>query len=154
MKSQSRKLGVNPEFGGRSTAEIVTGKKKKPLTAKRSLVTLSDDEDEPVMKNGRWSSAEEKVDEDTPPLSPQQQEVLDRIVKGENIFFTGAAGTGKSHLFRAVIHALRRTVGKRVAVTASTGMAAMSVVVLLVIADVSATWEAPPCTPGRGSAWA
>lgn len=149
-------------------------KKKAKLGPSRSLVTLSDDEEEPVMTNGRWTrghsagAREEVRDEvsakvelakrytkaqfvpqpvikkssrssspevtveaqpvDEPPLlSPQQQEVLDRILRGENIFFTGAAGTGKSHLFRAIIKALRSSKGgaKQVAVTASTGMAAL-----------------------------
>ena len=38
-----------------------------------------------------------------PALSPSQLEILDRIVKGENFFFTGSAGTGKSVLLRAII---------------------------------------------------
>lgn len=113
------KQGVDPEL---------KRKRKPKLRANRSLVTLSDDEDEPVMKNGRWSrSAEAEAEDALPPLSPQQQQVLDRILKGENIFFTGAAGTGKSYLFRAIIKSLRSSVGgaKTVAVTASTGMAAL-----------------------------
>jgi len=40
-----------------------------------------------------------------PPLSTQQSMVLDRILKGENFFFTGSAGTGKSVLLRAIIKA-------------------------------------------------
>lgn len=84
------------------------------------------------MLNGRWklsaaAAAAAALEEELPPLSPQQQEVLDRILKGENIFFTGAAGTGKSHLFRAIIKALQGSLGgaKVVAVTASTGLAAL-----------------------------
>lgn len=80
------------------------------------------------MKDGQWSrSAAAQIEDDAPPLSTQQQQVLDRILNGENIFFTGAAGTGKSHLFRAIIKALRSSMGgaKTVAVTASTGMAAL-----------------------------
>ena len=38
-----------------------------------------------------------------PALSSSQLEILDRIVKGENFFFTGSAGTGKSVLLRAII---------------------------------------------------
>lgn len=84
-----------------------------------------------IKKSSRSSSPEVQVEaqpaDEPPPLSPQQQEVLDRILQGENIFFTGAAGTGKSHLFRAIIKALRSSKGgaKQVAVTASTGMAAL-----------------------------
>ncbi|WWC93163.1 uncharacterized protein L201_008131 [Kwoniella dendrophila CBS 6074] len=42
-----------------------------------------------------------------PPLSSQQQEILRRIMNGENFFFTGSAGTGKSVLLRAIIKAFK-----------------------------------------------
>lgn len=68
-------------------------------------------------------AADDGVD---PPLSEQQQEVLKRCMEGTNIFFTGSAGTGKSVLLRALIKALKeRSGGDNVAVTASTGMAAL-----------------------------
>ena len=38
-----------------------------------------------------------------PELSRQQAEVLRRIINGDNFFFTGSAGTGKSVLLRAII---------------------------------------------------
>ncbi|WVW86550.1 hypothetical protein I302_108600 [Kwoniella bestiolae CBS 10118] len=43
-----------------------------------------------------------------PPLSAQQEEILCRILNGENYFFTGSAGTGKSVLLRAIIKAFRQ----------------------------------------------
>ncbi|ORY32230.1 hypothetical protein BCR39DRAFT_42421 [Naematelia encephala] len=42
-----------------------------------------------------------------PPLTPQQEEVLQRILRGENFFFTGSAGTGKSVLLRAIVKAFK-----------------------------------------------
>ncbi|MBW0483498.1 hypothetical protein O181_023213 [Austropuccinia psidii MF-1] len=60
-------------------------------------------------------------------LSPEQQNVLDLVLRGESVFFTGSAGTGKSVLLRHIISALKRNHSARpdaVAVTASTGMAA------------------------------
>jgi Cdc6-like AAA superfamily ATPase len=42
-----------------------------------------------------------------PPLTEQQAEILERILNGENIFFTGSAGTGKSVLLRAIIRAFK-----------------------------------------------
>ncbi|KAK0200720.1 PIF1-like helicase-domain-containing protein [Desarmillaria ectypa] len=64
-------------------------------------------------------------------LSAEQIRVLRMVVNEEqNVFFTGAAGTGKSLLLRAIINALREKYAKdpdAVAVTASTGMAASNI---------------------------
>ncbi|KAG5368268.1 ATP-dependent DNA helicase PIF1 [Yarrowia sp. C11] len=64
-------------------------------------------------------------------LSAEQQAIHDLVINGEtNIFFTGAAGTGKSVLLRQIIASLRRKHNKsldRVAVTASTGLAACNI---------------------------
>nr|XP_019000033.1 uncharacterized protein I203_07567 [Kwoniella mangroviensis CBS 8507]OCF63494.1 hypothetical protein I203_07567 [Kwoniella mangroviensis CBS 8507] len=43
-----------------------------------------------------------------PPLSAQQEEILRRILNGENYFFTGSAGTGKSVLLRAIIRSFKQ----------------------------------------------
>lgn len=64
-------------------------------------------------------------------LSEEQQHVLNLVTEQKkSVFFTGSAGTGKSVLLREVISALRRKYAKepeRVAVTASTGLAACNV---------------------------
>ncbi|KAI8451146.1 PIF1-like helicase-domain-containing protein [Phakopsora pachyrhizi] len=63
-------------------------------------------------------------------LSPEQQAVLDHVISGKSVFFTGSAGTGKSVLLRHIISALRRQYDSKtdaVAVTASTGMAACAI---------------------------
>jgi ATP-dependent DNA helicase PIF1 len=64
-------------------------------------------------------------------LSKEQRRILDLVVsEGQSVFFTGSAGTGKSVLMREIISALRRKFAKepdRVAVTASTGLAACNV---------------------------
>jgi ATP-dependent DNA helicase PIF1 len=61
-------------------------------------------------------------------LTEEQQAVCDAVLAGKNVFFTGNAGTGKTHLLRAIINALRAVHGdafnERVAVTATTGIAA------------------------------
>lgn len=69
-------------------------------------------------------------------LGPEQQAVLDAALRGENLFFTGVAGTGKSLVLRRIISALREkfgpagdgiTAGDPVAVTALTGIAATNI---------------------------
>ncbi|KAJ5279645.1 ATP-dependent DNA helicase PIF1 [Penicillium angulare] len=64
-------------------------------------------------------------------LSDEQKAVLDSVVdRGKSIFFTGSAGTGKSVLMREIIKKLRikyKREPDRVAVTASTGLAACNI---------------------------
>lgn len=64
-------------------------------------------------------------------LSDEQKEVLRLVVdQKKSVFFTGSAGTGKSVLLRETIKVLRdqyRREPDRVAVTASTGLAACNV---------------------------
>lgn len=61
-----------------------------------------------------------------PVLDPAQSALVDRIVRGENVFFTGSAGSGKSTVLKAFVERLRRA-GKRVDVVAPTGRAALEV---------------------------
>ncbi|KAG8709526.1 DNA helicase [Ceratobasidium sp. 394] len=50
------------------------------------------------------------------------------VLSGKNVFFTGAAGTGKSVLLRQIIQSLHeRDKDRRIAVTASTGIAAVNI---------------------------
>lgn len=78
------------------------------------------------------------------PLSAEQTNILEIVKNGGNVFFTGPAGmsesvhsypainsialtgTGKSVLLRAIIRELRHA-GKKVAVTATTGIAALGI---------------------------
>ncbi|MBS94873.1 MAG: hypothetical protein CL799_10575 [Chromatiales bacterium] len=64
-------------------------------------------------------------------LSKEQKHVMDLVVnRGQSVFFTGAAGTGKSVLMRAIIEELKKKYARdpeRVAVTASTGLAACNI---------------------------
>jgi ATP-dependent DNA helicase PIF1 len=64
-------------------------------------------------------------------LSNEQKNVLDLVVKKKrSVFFTGSAGTGKSVLMRSIIDDLRKMYARepdRVAVTASTGLAACNI---------------------------
>lgn len=64
-------------------------------------------------------------DDPSQSLTEEQQEILDLAVKGESVFFTGCAGTGKSFLLRKIKKALKARFGPyytdKVAVTATTG---------------------------------
>ena len=64
-------------------------------------------------------------------LSEEQKGILTAVVdEGKSIFFTGSAGTGKSVLMKSIITKLRNKYTKepdRVAVTASTGLAAVNI---------------------------
>ncbi|KAF7367214.1 ATP-dependent DNA helicase PIF1 [Mycena sanguinolenta] len=62
-------------------------------------------------------------------LSDEQQAVLQRIKRGENIFFSGSAGTGKSVLLREIINELknRDPRSSTLGITASTGIAAINI---------------------------
>lgn len=61
-------------------------------------------------------------------LSSEQEHVLQLAMRGASLFYTGSAGTGKSVLLRSIIKALRQKYEKgKVAVTASTGLAACNI---------------------------
>ncbi|SCU86730.1 LAMI_0D03378g1_1 [Lachancea mirantina] len=62
-------------------------------------------------------------------LTSEQKAVIDMIVwKRQNVFYTGSAGTGKSVVLRELIRQLKSRYGDAgVAVTASTGLAAVSI---------------------------
>jgi len=58
-------------------------------------------------------------------LTLEQKEARDAVLDGQNVFITGAAGVGKSHLTNILIQELRKKHGTdKVYVTASTGIAA------------------------------
>ncbi|KXN81112.1 ATP-dependent DNA helicase RRM3 [Leucoagaricus sp. SymC.cos] len=77
----------------------------------------------------------------TPPpkvvLSNDQQRVLEAVKQGENVFFTGPAGTGKSVLLRAIVSELvKPEVPEAVAVTSTTGIAALAIGVSMLKPDL------------------
>ncbi|KAL4268423.1 ATP-dependent DNA helicase PIF1 [Pleurotus pulmonarius] len=60
-------------------------------------------------------------------LSPEQAAVLNTVKNGKSIFFTGSAGTGKSVLLREIIRTLGGSNSPSLAITASTGIAAVNI---------------------------
>lgn len=63
------------------------------------------------------------------PLTDDQQDVLDLVMTGASVFFTGSAGTGKSFLLRVIIDALREKYPGpgEVAVCSTTGLSAAKI---------------------------
>lgn len=76
---------------------------------------------------------------DEPALCPEQAALVDLIVKGNNVFYTGSAGCGKSTVLRAFVKQLR-DMGKTVRIAAPTGRAALNV-------GGSTTWTFAGLTP-------
>eukprot|EP00029_Vermamoeba_vermiformis_P013062 TRINITY_DN7997_c0_g2_i1.p1 TRINITY_DN7997_c0_g2~~TRINITY_DN7997_c0_g2_i1.p1 ORF type:complete len:234 (+),score=24.65 TRINITY_DN7997_c0_g2_i1:44-745(+) len=74
--------------------------------------------------NQRKSPSPAKRAEYIPQLSEEQMLVLDEIMFGKNIFFTGSAGTGKSTLLKEIIRRLPRD---STFITAATGVAATNI---------------------------
>jgi ATP-dependent DNA helicase PIF1 len=59
-----------------------------------------------------------------PTLSPEQQAVIIAVMKGKNVFFSGAGGTGKSHLLRVFFALLPE---KTAFFTATSGLSAVNI---------------------------
>lgn len=59
-------------------------------------------------------------------LSTKQQYFLNQVLEGKNVFLTGKAGTGKSHVVKESITQLNKK-GKRVVALAPTGIAANNI---------------------------
>lgn len=70
-------------------------------------------------------------------LTEGQQTIVATVLEGKNVFFTGSAGTGKSHVLRICVDAIRRNLASRTGnteyandalhVTAPTGIAACNI---------------------------
>jgi len=61
-----------------------------------------------------------------PPLCQEQIDLVELVMSGRNVFYTGSAGCGKSTVLKAVVQGLKRD-GKKVYVIAPTGRAALAV---------------------------
>ena len=61
-----------------------------------------------------------------PELCPEQRALVDLIVRGRNVFYTGSAGCGKSTVLKAFVNDLN-DMGKNVRIIAPTGRAALDI---------------------------
>ncbi|RBR12210.1 uncharacterized protein FIESC28_08696 [Fusarium coffeatum] len=83
----------------------------------QSYISISSDEDEDVPAIQFGSG---------PRLCPEQQNLVNLIMSGRNVFFTGSAGCGKSTALKTAIRLLEKQ-QLNVFVTAPTGIAALNV---------------------------
>jgi ATP-dependent DNA helicase PIF1 len=79
------------------------------------------------------------IPESEPTLSAEQKHVVDLIVAGGNVFYTGSAGCGKSTILKAFVKELKAQ-GKMVRIVAPTNLAALNV-------NGQTTWNFAGWTP-------
>ncbi|XP_021092741.1 ATP-dependent DNA helicase PIF1 isoform X1 [Heterocephalus glaber] len=104
---------VQPEELRRAAA---TRASKKPLTEQPAPAEASTEPPRWPLPAKRLSLPPSK-----PQLSEEQAAVLRVVLKGQSVFFTGSAGTGKSYLLKRILGSLPPT---GTVATASTGVAA------------------------------
>ena len=117
---------VNSPFPWNKTASAVKEEQKRLRKGHKKLsIDVEAGSEASNMKKKRRAAVPKVF------LSDEQMSVLKLVAEQKkSVFFTGSAGTGKSVLLREIIKALRAKYTKeldRVAVTASTGLAACNV---------------------------
>lgn len=97
------------------------------LVSRKSKAAKFHEESKPQVKiNPEWELDNDKNKKIV--LSQEQYKVITAAERGESIFFTGAAGTGKSVVLRSIIDLMKsRYDPAQVAVCATTGMAALNI---------------------------
>jgi len=126
MSTPASKMNPKSQFPWNTTASAVKDQQKKHREEVKKAVKKNEGTDESILKAKTKRKQVARVF-----LSEEQQHVLDLVVeKKKSVFFTGSAGTGKSVLLREIISSLRKKYARepdRIAVTASTGLAACNV---------------------------
>lgn len=122
--------------------------KPLPMSASRMLVDLTTpspaqspakpSQSKPIEENAD-TSGDHPAPRDQPVLCQEQQEVVDCIMAGHNVFYTGSAGCGKSTVLKTFVPLLREQ-GKTVKIVAPTGKAALDI-------NGSTTWTFAGWTP-------
>ena len=98
------------------TSLYKTTKKKRKLKKANKVVNKQ--------LRSALSESQEVIDWSKVKLNSEQQKAIELIEKGENVFLTGAAGTGKSFLLKYIIHKFNDA---HTRVCAPTGRAAVNI---------------------------
>ena len=113
-----------------NTTGSAVAEEKKKFKDKQKAARKTHDVEKEAM-DGHYGTKKAKAGLSPVTLSDEQKRVLDLVVnQSKSVFFTGSAGTGKSVLMRAIIRDLKKKYLRepdRVAVTASTGLAACNI---------------------------
>jgi len=117
LKAINQRLVEHHQCGNKTptknnTTPVRKLKRRRLQAEKQGLV-------EPKVKKELVLIKDEKIE-----LNQTQQNIIARVRQGESVFFTGAAGTGKSFVLKHLIGALP---AETAAVTASTGCAAVHI---------------------------
>lgn len=117
----------NPSYPWNTTASAVKEQQKQHREGTKKNIKKNDGDEESVLA----AKAKKRDQPARVFLSEEQRHVLDLVVEHKkSAFFTGSAGTGKSVLMREIIQTLKKKYVRepdRVAVTASTGLAACNI---------------------------
>lgn len=126
LATPASKMNKKSQFPWNTTASAVKDQQRKHKEEVKKTIKKNEGTDESIQKAKTKRKQVARVF-----LSEEQQHVLDLVVeKKKSVFFTGSAGTGKSVLLREIITSLRKKYARepdRIAVTASTGLAACNV---------------------------
>ena len=122
----NKSIGEHQEISPATTAEINKAKEKAIAVSRATITTPSPNlakKRKRSNENSLKSSTARKLYENPTvgEITEEQSRILDAVISGKNVFFTGSAGTGKSFLLKKIIAALPPDV---TVATASTGVAA------------------------------
>lgn len=135
-----KRLGPKSQAAEEGTVRLQTGKTKEA-----DFISLGATDDDDDLFNKRFSESSKTNPADSklishisntdaslvekpiePPLTAEQQALVDVILSGKNVFYTGSAGTGKSTVLKAFKERLEKQ-RKVVDIIAPTGVAALQV---------------------------
>ena len=98
-------------------------KAKRDVLARLAKMAQGDPRDKTMTRRPKLEVAGTRAPDDA--LSAEQQQVLDAVSEGRNIFITGSAGVGKSFILKKVMQQVKdRGDGKGLCVAGCTGAAA------------------------------